>query len=86
MDQFLRSEIGAKATFRDDVIGQSQRDSVCKDGTVPVGNIRKRARVNDGGCSLSGLDEVWANRFFQQRGHRSGATEFFDADRIPLRC
>ena len=80
--EFFHADVCAKAGFRDDVIGELQRDLIGDDGRVAVRDVRERTRVNERGRAFESLHQVRHDRVFHQDGHRAGDAQIFGGNRF----
>ena len=81
---FFRTEIGGKAAFVHDVVGQAQTHFLGNDTARAVGDIAEGSGVNQGGRAVGGLDQIGENGFCEQRHHSSGRAEVASADRFSV--
>ena len=68
--ELFRAEIRAEAGLGHGVLRRPHRHSCCKHRAAPVGDVRERPTVNEGGSPLKSLDEVRLDGILQQRRHR----------------
>ena len=69
--ELFRAEIGGEARLGDGIVRELLRHARGEHAVAAVGDIRKRAAVDEHGRSLERLDKVGAERIAQQRGHRA---------------
>ena len=73
VDELLRAQVRAEAGFCDHDIRQAEGRARRGDGVAAVGDIGEGTAVDEGGCSLQRLNEVWLDGLNQQgRGRAFG--------------
>ena len=69
VNELLSAQISTKAGLGDHILAKLERSLGGGDGVAAVGNVGKRAAVDDGRVVLQGLHQVGLDRVFEQRGH-----------------
>ena len=82
VEELLHAHVRAEAALGDDVITELERDAVCDERVVAVGDIRERAAVNERRLPLERLDEVRLQRVLQQHGHGARGPELIGRHRL----
>jgi hypothetical protein len=64
------------------LFNELERDLVCNNGRVPVGNVRKRACMDKRGRALERLHEIGLDRVVHDDRHRARQPEIVNGERL----
>ena len=84
VEEFLGTEVGTEACFRDDVVGELQRELRRHDAVAAMGDVRERASVDEGRRALERLHEVRLDGILEEQRQSTRDIEFFRADGAAL--
>ncbi len=82
VDELLGAQIGAEAGLRHHIVRQFQGGARRNHRITAVGDIGKRAAVNDRRVVFQGLQQIRRKRLLQQHGHRAVRLELPRQDRL----
>ena len=83
VEELLGSEVGPEPGLGDDVVGELERGPGCDDRVAPVGDVRERPAVDDGGVVLQRLHQVRSESVLEQHRHRAVGLQIARGDRLP---
>ena len=84
VEELLRAEVGGKSTLRDGELGQAHRELGGRDAVAAVGDVRKRATVNERGVVLQRLHEIRLDAVAHQNRHRPVGLEIARRHRLAV--
>ena len=84
VQELLRAQVGGEARLGDDVVRALERHARGGYAVAAVGDVGKRAAVDEGRCALKRLHQVRLERVLQERRHSALGLEVVSGDRLAV--
>ena len=84
VQELLRAQVSGETRLGDHIVRALERHAGRSDGVAAVGDVRKRAAVDEGGSALKSLHQVRLERVLEQCGHSALGLEVVSGDRLAV--
>jgi hypothetical protein len=86
IDEFFEAQIRAEPRLRNNIIRRTRRHPIGQYGTISMGNVAKRSRMDESGCILNRLEQVRFDGIPNQESHGASRFKGLCCDRMTVRC